>query len=65
MMKCQYCRNITGKTDSRGGCVSCGGPMTNMLFEEQRKWMFAGMKDAIRIFNDHKEIEMKPLKAVR
>lgn len=26
-MECQYCENRSGKTDGRGNCVSCGGPV--------------------------------------
>lgn len=26
-MKCPYCGNSSGKTDSRGGCISCGGDL--------------------------------------
>lgn len=26
-MSCQYCGNKSGKTDGRGNCISCGGPI--------------------------------------
>lgn len=27
-MKCEYCGNISGKTDTWGGCISCGARLT-------------------------------------
>ena len=33
-MKCAYCGNASGKTDSRGMCVSCGANFKRVDMEE-------------------------------
>ena len=36
--KCPYCGNTSGKLDSRGGCISCGGQFQKQDVEQEIPW---------------------------
>lgn len=31
---CEFCKNQSGKTDTWGGCISCGAPLTEIVVRE-------------------------------
>lgn len=33
-MECLYCGNLSGKTDYRGNCISCGAPLNLEILDE-------------------------------
>ena len=51
MKTCNYCGNSSGKTDSRGMCVSCGAPLVDQTPRNERYYGDISIVDNFRVDN--------------